>query len=186
MEFLGLSGMLFWFFVLVTFIMCEFTVVRESHLSLLWLGIFAFILYWGYHINVVTWTANNFSTAVIYTLSYLGIGLLWGFIKWTFHLKNARDDIMKNEVGYRRQYETAKLPPNAFEGSFTDYLEGSWIIPVAATNKEKISVWMIWWPFSLFWTLLHDIVGRMYDALIKHYLFLFDRINKMIFGSLNR
>src|SRR4051812_37866594 len=152
------GGALFWLLVVVLFVACEVSTVNETHWGWLWLLIFGVVLTWGFHSNPFAWMLNNVGTTMIYSGIYLAIGVVWGFAKWYFHIKNAHDNIMDKEKALRDDYIAKQASTTPFNGTFTDYLTGRGYIPLASQNKEKISVWMFWWPFSVFWTMLDDVL----------------------------
>lgn len=182
---LMVGGALFWLLLIAVMVLCEISAVNETHWGFAWLFVFSGILWWGFNANPVTWAFHNFGTFCIYSGIYLVAGMGWGFAKWWFHVKNARD-VINSRPSLKTEYTIKQASTTPFDGTFTDYLTDRGYIPVAMKNKEKISVWMFWWPFSMFWTFFDDFLRRMYNLVIEKYMFIFDRINNVVFGDLNK
>lgn len=184
---LAVGGFLFWVIVIAFLIACEFSTVNESHWSFAWLIIFLGVLAWGSTFNPFAWMWHNPGTTLMAAALYIVVGVGWGFVKWMFHLHNEKDYIEANLADYKTQYNQALITVHSpFNGTFTDYLESRKLISRAAKNKYLISIWMLWWPFSVLWTALHDVLRRFYNWVIEKYLYLFDKINVSVFGSLNQ
>lgn len=184
---LVIGGALFWLLLIGLLVLCEISTVNETHWGFAWFLIFGGILWWGFNANPFAWMLHNFGTTLIYAGIYLTAGVFWGFGRWYFYIKDAHDRILSNEKSLRQDYTDAGARTvNPYKGSFTDWLTEYNRIPLGKNNKEKISIWMFWWPFSMFWTFFDDILRRAYNAIIEQYMFIFDRINNMVFGGLNK
>lgn len=180
-----LGGFWFWLLVLGLLVLIELSTMSENHFGFGWIALFCGVLWLFSDFNPLTWIWHNPWTLLIDSGVYLAIGLIWGIAKWFFHLKNVNDSITPSLDRYREMYETAKArADNPFVGSLQAYLEDRSIIPVAKNNKNQISVWMLWWPFSLAYTLFADVVRRLCHWIMDHYIVVFDRINNSVFGNL--
>lgn len=124
-------------------------------------------------------------TAVGFVLAYIGLGVAWSFPKWWFYVRRIRDQYTDALQRYKRHARIPleqKLTQDQIDGFFrhvheygymsTEGYRESWstVMPVQASkNKNKILVWMMYWPFSLVWTLIDE-------PFKKAFYFLFDQI----------
>ena len=81
---------------------------------------------------------------------YILVGVLWTIVKWKWYCR----DIYKYYVDERGH--------------------DSFIVS-ASSSKARIISWMVWWPFSMGWFLLHDPITRFYN-------FLYNRLSRMFDG----
>lgn len=54
--------------------------------------------------------------------------------------------------------------------------------PLARQNKGRIIAWMVYWPFSMAWTLLDEPWRLIYEAMAR----LFQRISDQVWGDLDK
>ena len=55
------------------------------------------------------------------------------------------------------------------------------VIPTAQDNKERITTWILWWPTSLFWTILNDPLVKLANAIYDRFQGIYSRISNMVF-----
>lgn len=105
-----------------------------------------------------SYIAQNPGVIILTTLAYLALGVVWSLVKWYAWLK-ARVAKAKanNSMYYASQYQVSE-------------------------NKERIVNWMMYWPFSAFWTLIDEPVKKtfkaLFSALEKTYQRMADRATK--------
>src|SRR6266404_2172117 len=131
---LVVGGALFWLLLFGVLILCEISAVNETHWGFLWLVLFCGVLWWGFSSNPFIWAMHNFGSLLIYCGIYLLLGVMWGFGKWYFFLRNALDRIMREENSLRTDYQSRQASTIPFNGSFTQYLEERGRIPRAKDN----------------------------------------------------
>jgi hypothetical protein len=94
-----------------------------------------------------------------------------------------RDDIA---TSIRQDWKSVAL--SARQKPFTDLIydvrENKFEFPVRE-YKGKIITWMAFWPFSLVWTLIDDLVVRLWENLYKMLTGIFRRISEAVFRDLN-
>lgn len=66
---------------------------------------------------------------------------------------------------------------------FLENLKTSDLAPNPKYYKAMISFDIIWWPFSIFWTLLNDMPERLWRSLASIVSGVYGMINKRVFGS---
>jgi hypothetical protein len=91
--------------------------------------------------------ADNSGKLILFGVFYLIAGITWAFLKWRWYCLEMYDDV------FRYAYQRGCTEEN-MQSAATDIK--------ASNNKARITGWMIWWPTSLTWWLLHDPITRFY------------------------
>jgi len=83
-------------------------------------------------------------------LGYIGMGFIWSFVKWIMYVNSRADKV--------------KLAKDEFDANPERDRRDEWKVPydlkkpVAMEHKGGIAVWVIYWPFSLLWTLFNNFL----------------------------
>jgi len=175
--------MFFWLLLIAVIIMIEWSVAYEVHEPAIGVLLVFLGTAWFFGFMPWTWVVANPISILAAAAMYMVIGILWGFVKWYFHMLNEKDNLSNI---YRKSYEESKNPTSSdyfASGSETyyQYLIRKNMIPKAKNSKYLISVWMVWWPFSMVWTAMNDIVRRLYNWVIDKYLYVYDAISAHVF-----
>lgn len=137
--------------------------------------------------------------ALKYVGVYIGIGILWAFIKWYFHLKRIANlyseikeqaqsnftfkenskttlkdviyELWSNE--YRKKYRGLEISKNGGEYKVN--------IPMATDNKALIVSWISHWPISAAWTALNDPIKKFINYIFSHIKGMFQKMSNHIF-----
>lgn len=160
--------------VLAAFVLIEIAIGSEAHIfGIAGLAIFIGTC-WFFSVLPWTWAFANISTILIYSIAYLAVGVVWGFVRWYFYMLSARDNL--GDV-YRKNW----LEDKSMDVTYYQYLVIKNQIPQAKKKKHLISIWMIWWPFSIIYTLFDDVVRRFYNWIIEKYLQIYNSISAHVF-----
>lgn len=129
--------------------------------------------------NILTALRNDPTTVGLVVLGYFAAGTIWAVGKWWFFVKRLR-----------RQYEKSKrafLEENGLQGSIVpDQLKAEWsrhadrirvgygrhhylcgCAPKVSDHKGQVLGWMIYWPWSLVWTIINDPVIRLFKWIYR-------------------
>ena len=79
--------------------------------------------------------------------------MVWTIIKWWLHVKRVQLTVSQLPTGQRDTYEIDRLRKN--------------LDPVQ--NKARITTWGVYWPWSMIWSAIHDIVDMAFQALLRGY-----------------
>lgn len=132
---------------------------------------FGFIMHWVSDISLIEFFKAN-STYVIQTiLTYLVIGILWGFVKWFFYVKKIKEEYLEFTKNNKRSKTDILM-------KFGD------IPPKASSNKEKIINWISLWPFNILWTLVSDFLTNLFNAIYKSFSGIFQKISDNQFNEI--
>jgi hypothetical protein len=98
--------------------------------------------------EVTSYMRNNTGLLIGSAVVYVAAGISWSLMKWRWYCE-----------WYYRIYNGGMSTLRASE------------------NKARITGWMIWWPPSLAWWLIHDPIVRFYNFLHSRLSRVFDNIS---------
>ena len=132
--------------------------------ALAWLGIF----------NLYNFTLYHPGQLLARVGIYLGIGIVWGAIKWWRYCVKERNRYEEAKSDFLKANNAQELTPglrvlwtkklkdaSRFDRHYVLHAEA----PDAKNHKEKICNWMYLWPFSMLGTILSDFVRKIWDAI---------------------
>jgi len=90
--------------------------------------------------DAFNWISANPGSTVLIVAGYFVAGLVWAIVKWYFYLRK----------------KTAKI--NKYSK-----VHGLDEVYSASENKERILNWMMYWPFSLLWTMIDEPVKKLFQ-----------------------
>lgn len=171
-------GSLFWWFYLIAWFALITAFIESKYgpgaFITLILGLFALDLFGN--TPILNTIINEPYKILTFALAYVPVGVVWGLIKWRLFIGKKHAEYVKIKDEYCLN--------NNITGPFTDeqkiafkkhlinrcyYKEdkdGNPIIrPLARLNKSLITMWMSFWPQSMFWTLTHDLIINIFETL---------------------
>lgn len=146
-----------------------------------WWGTFSLLmtgllLHFVCGLNVIGLTLTHPGVATLCGLGYLIVGTAWSVVKWfLFALKRKeeyleakeswRPDDEQREVFDRAGQNLVKKGPDKWEDStrrksFVNR-KGT-LVPLVRENKERVMLWMVYWPWSAVWTIINDPIKRLF------------------------
>jgi hypothetical protein len=118
---------------------------------------------WVYTVTVVfgalfgyqLWPLFNWKMALVGLIFYFVIGAIWSVMKWFMYVKETvrNADIPKQDKNDNRG--------RAIRGIKQDI--------DASYNKDKITAWIVFWPWNLVYTFTHDLIDNIFNALANVY-----------------
>jgi len=148
------SSWVFWI------LLCGFVFVWVSTkeerlvLGLLVVAITLALLQFIADVQIVAWVVANPSKLIGYAIGYYVVGLIWSFIKWYLYLIDERNHWRLKKQGITSEEIKSWMP--SFSGS-----------------KNKIAVWIGYWPISFIITLLEGVFEKfakyLRDAFTRRY-----------------
>lgn len=121
---------------------------------------------------VLEFTRSNSTDIILSVIAWVFIGVAWSFFRWYVYLKDSKrrqddnyQDFVKNEKKWDRKVER----------------ELKYTIPQAEDNKERITTWMVYWPFSVLGYLATNPIQRMYRWIYEHVSGVYDKMTVSVF-----
>jgi len=183
MWFLLFTGVWFWILTVAIILLIVLEVAKER----------AFLT--GFTIVMYLMVIHLFGDASLFStigkhpaLVYAGVpgfflaGAFWALAKWWFFVKRKALEFRQRRMKYleRRGVVGATLDtpmPKEMVESFGTVP----VKPLAHKNKGKIITWMVYWPFSMVWTLLEEPWRLIYEALSR----IFQKVADKVWGDLS-
>jgi len=148
-------------------------------------------------VNVLSWVQTHSFETLLYALAYVGVGVVWSFVKWFSFLMAFRDKFrtLKEAFLSARNLDVKGSVPEELRDVFAQYIRNSkvgyhdsyglsfLIRPRATENKSRIVSWMSLWPCSVIGTLLNDPVRRLFNWMFTAFKSLYERMTNHIFRS---
>lgn len=119
---------------------------------------------------------------------YICIGVGWSFPKWWFFVRKLRDEYVKELQSFlnSRGFSELTMPEELKQVWFSK--EGrKWkekIPPSAGDYKTKILSWMLYWPFSMTWTIIDEPFRKAFSRIFEGVRESYQKISNRIFSDL--
>jgi hypothetical protein len=115
-------------------------------------------MWWFFDIPIFSTFWENPALLVAIVPTYIALGTGWSLIRWWLYVSRIRD-----------QFLDAKSDWQAKNKGTDDDWWCSWpgeewaakIPPLASQHKEIITLWILYWPWSMVWTLVDDPFRRL-------------------------
>ena len=118
-------------------------------------------------IETFNYIAQHPGVIVAIVIGYLGMGILWSFFKWFVLLR-----------GIKREVDTENA--SRLKNKFTSFVSYSSYVPRGANRRNKITTWMIYWPFSALWVVINDPFRRTFQYIYDSLAGVYSRIEARI------
>lgn len=169
MNFIIFGGGLFWTIisVIALIIICvieieEKTVIGwASTILILSVGFFGY-----FYKSNINWNIN-WGTTVLYSIIYFFFGIIWSFFRWGRLSKKK----------YKKYLEVIENNRKNFDIDIELYK------PQVRENKEQITGWILYWPFSFFRYLFSNLFKDITDKIIKMLTGFYNRITNFHFNQ---
>lgn len=180
----------FWVIVVLSFIvmtyLLDFDNDDETHGTLITITFIVTVVLLGF-VNkgpVNTFIHNlHFSGLIVIIMFYIAIGIVWSFVKWYLFLLKRRDELIEREEkskqfrGIDGSSKVSSVPARSAMIKRED-------IPLAKDNKSRIVLWISYWPWSAFWTLLNDPIRKFFNLIYVKISKLYQKISDSVFRDI--
>lgn len=130
--------------------------------------IFVFILHVFGDTNLVAYTQFHPQQVLLTIAAYFAIGTGWGLFKWWLHVRD-----LANKYFYERDRWLRSKGVSVADGvPLPEELRKEWrsqyrgaTTPRVSDSAPDILRWMTYWPVSVLWTLMSDVVTRLFRAI---------------------
>jgi hypothetical protein len=144
----------------------------------------------AFHImDVLHYAEHHVLQTLLYAVAYVGVGVLWSFVKWFSFLMSFRDQFreLKGQFLTKQGLDPNGQVPEEFASQFKDWMIQKSVYgisfqmrnlerPKASDNKSRILAWMSLWPFSVVGTVLNDPIRRLFNFLFNQFKALYQKM----------
>jgi hypothetical protein len=180
-SFFLMSGWLFWVVVFL-FIIAETAATEAESLgvafTLFVVGLLVITLFSDANIGDVVLRHPILALCMIPAYFVLGIG--WSFLKWRGVIVESAEKFEGEKASLLKKYGDRSDKGESFEQWLRLYRYA--YPPSAAENKERITTWIAFWPFSLLWSCL-TYPRRVAVYLYKQLVAKFQRMSEAAFAD---
>lgn len=180
-SFFLMSGWLFWAFVILLVIAETVATEAESlgvAFTLLVTGVVVLTLFSDADIGGVVLRHPLLAVCVIPV--YFAAGICWSFLKWRGVIIDSAEKFEAEKPGLLKRFEDRSNKGDSFPQWLRSY--GYAYPPSAAKNKERITTWIAFWPFSLLWSLF-TYPRRLAVFLYKQLVATFQKMSEAAFAD---
>lgn len=121
-------------------------------------------------VPVFNWCVNNPEIIIVGLLAHLLAGTIWATTKWWFFVKDQRRkyDQFKQRWLKLHRVEGPVVPPEMRDKFKRDLTwENFEVYPKIVNHKGQIYLWMIYWQWSLCWTMIDDPIRRAFSQIYE-------------------
>lgn len=139
---------------------------------------------------------------------YIVIGIGWGFTKWMLTLRKVRSKFIAFRDNYIEQnkfkpgyFNTANKPDTEDVAQFIRDISLNFMIrgdkggktleqvilairPLAERHKASIILWIAYWPLSIIWFIVSDMLSEIAEAIYNTVATAFQKISDRMFSNL--
>lgn len=131
---------------------------------------------------------------------YFALGTVWSFIKWFSYLHRVKDQLRKLKDAYVKRSGVILKKDGTFEDDdfdgFARYLGDKQYLGYGHTINSRADVvptmgkkfgdlvrWIVWWPFSAFWTILNDPIRRIAEFIVNRFRGAYESLAASVFKN---
>lgn len=145
-------------------------------------------------VNIVALALSNPLLAAGVVAGYFVVGAMWSVGKWWFFVRRSLETYHEARAEFLRRngivsFYASDPIPEGLRGKWQKWLNGRTLEsfkPHIKDNKGRILTWMVYWPWSMFWTILNDPVKRMFKFIYRQLRAVYQRITDSAFRGAER
>lgn len=196
-NFIVFGGFWFWLSVAVASIVLIRVIEEDDALpGFIVLAVTAviFMVFGNFMLGVVNYIYHNPLILLGGVAIYLLAGLLYSVYRWWRYLIKKRKEFDQNKVEWirrekqRRDHAKEQYNPEdilaAWKKNVADNSLLQQYIPRLSRNKERITCWMTFWPWSLFWYMFRKLFIEIWNNIYKLFQGMFRRIRNSVFKDI--
>jgi len=196
-AFLAVGAVWFWILMSVVIILLFLEVEYEKPgWATVTCALFFAALWLFGDFNVLQAIADNPLVAVGCIVGYLLLGTGWSFGKWWFYLKRCRREYDRIRADFMRQQkiEGDTIPADkrkAWREYWAHHVSYDYLSqrddprPRAGQHKGRIMTWMVYWPWSMVWTIINDPIKRAFKEIFLRLKAVYQAIADHVFKGVD-
>jgi hypothetical protein len=192
-----------WYFILtaVWLIALLWCVEKENSIgSGIWVLVYLCFLQFLAKVSFVDQVFHRPGTSLLWILGYFVIGFVWSFVKWWIYVHKKAEKLAEMRTDFIKQRKRDRLTlgydsvtditantkmPESEKEAWKSFLAFKDVIPKVADKKGKISIWIMYWPVSMLWSLVNDFVKKALRIVIMKCQVIYDSIAKSAFKGMD-
>lgn len=116
------------------------------------------------------WIKNHPMQLGLGLLAYFPIGACWSVFKWYLYLIEARDEIRSQRedtvyISYQPQSNQNLKRVRRTDEEWKEYVKER--RPNISKEKERVLFWIMYWPVSVIWILLNDVIEKIVKSIFN-------------------
>jgi len=198
----------YWFWIVfVMFILLLWCEAFEANIFPIWCLIIGFGLLW--YVDALP-SYDTIKSNMVYIVAaipaYFGLGFIWSFVKWIMFLYDKREEAQKELEAYKRRYRQylkdwekeskqessisgLEKPKETIPWTFEEYMDTKRYAnyntpPKAGDYKSRIVHWICYWPTSVIWFLISDMIKKIGNFLFQMFSGWYQKLSNKIFSDL--
>lgn len=168
----------------------------------IWLILYLCFLQFLAGVNFLDQAVHHPIVSALWVFGYFVVGFLWSFVKWWLYVHKKAEEFSRirhgfligRQISYNRKAvthpelgnitEDTKIPENLMD-EWKSHISCHGVIPRVRDNKGKISMWVIYWPASMVWSLVNDFVKKFIRIIVMKCRKIYEGITKRAFKGLD-
>jgi hypothetical protein len=134
--------------------------------------------------GIFTWIITHRLILGIGIAIYLVLGAIWSIVKWWFYLHDELERVQENSKYDIAILEKLNNAPSGLEERNRILSSVKSRVPKASENKTTITNWMIFWPFSMLYSLYADILCKLFNRIYQALQRVYDKITASVFRDI--
>jgi len=132
---------------------------------------------------------------------YFALGTTWSFFKWFSYLHSVKRTLREYKEKFVKKTQAVLRKDGTFEdhdfAGFADYLNDNYykngsknniktradVVPTMNDNFGDLVRWIVWWPFSAFWTILNDPIRRAAEFIVRRFRGVYEGLATRVFNN---
>lgn len=142
------------------------------------IGAFVALALWG-DFNVVKEAVENPALVAVLFAGYFVAGAVWSVIKWSFYVRDRRYRYEEDKMKFLRHHgvKGSKIP-NVLLAAWKHRCEPAYthdrhhpgtlaMVPQVHEHKARVMRWMMFWPWSVVWTIVNDPIKKLFKRIYR-------------------
>lgn len=116
-------------------------------------------------VNIYGWVVSNPLSLMKWCGLYFVAGTVWCTTKWWMYALDCREKYREKREDFFKRYELTDTIPHSLKEKWESCLDEPWnkyeYPPKISSHKARVIRWLAYWPPSVIWTLINDVVERI-------------------------
>lgn len=175
--------------------------VEKDHSCFSGLSILLYFLFLNFIVkkDIIGYVIHNPIKIMFFLIGYIVIGFIWSCLKWwlfvnkkVIEYKHIRYEWLTERIekmATKLNSIPDELKKITIETEVPEYLLKDWAVaykidkPDIYLYKHKISHWIAYWPFSMFWSIIEDFIGKVMRIIVMKMRFIYESITNSAFKN---